>query len=345
MAEHDMTEAARTPTARKRHHFVPIAYLKAWAKSDGKVFAYLADKGGEPLDMKPDQIGFERYYYSFTAESGEPDHDSFEEMFGRVETHWPRVLAAVTEESLSPEIAHWLYAMMTIMRTRGPAARDFNQALIELEWRTTCRILAERGRLPAKLKRYEAELDTVRIAISEEQTLRKMSDGMRHLGDLTRPLGFEILVNDTATDFITSDNPVVYFDGEDLAIKDPYSEASTMELLFPLSPRYLLRGSYRLAWLGQLPSFRRLGGEPEIAAVNEITARYAYRMAFARDKRCSELIEEHRLTSPMFEGSVVQKPNEVQFHIGSKFKPRRALNKFRPELCDDNLYASDFDDA
>lgn len=339
-----MTKTTKKAGPRKRHHFVPVTYLKAWTKPDDRLFAYVADKDGSPLDIKPEEIGFERYYYSFRTESGERDHDSFEELFGKVETRWPEVLAALDQERMPPELAHWLYSMMAIMRTRVPAARDFDQALMELEWRTTCKVLAQRGRLPTKLKRYEGELDTVRIAINEQQTLDKMFDGMRRLGELTLGLGFEILVNETGTDFITSDNPVAYFDDEDVLIEDPYSQASTMELLFPLSPRHLLRGSHRLVCLGHLPRFRRLDTDTEVAVLNEITARFAYRLAFARDQRCTEVIDRHRSMSPVLEGSVVQKLNEIQFHIGSKFKPRLALNKFRPELCEDDLYAADLED-
>lgn len=170
-----------------------------------KLHAYRSDGASKPLHVRPDEIAFENYYYSQTRPDGTRDNDSFEELFGGVESNWPTVIAALESQALDRSVLHWLYAMTTMMRTRVPAARDYNEEIMALETRTSLKVFAEMGKLPDKLKRYEHELDTVDIAIERQRTLGKMGDDMRRFGDLTLRLGFELLINDTGVDFITSD--------------------------------------------------------------------------------------------------------------------------------------------
>lgn len=327
---------------RKRHHYVPVTYLRGWAGGDENVYAYPADAPGKCLRVKPEEIGFERYYYSIELEDGSRDHDSFEELFGGVESRWPGVLAAIEAGTIGPQDAHWLYSMMTIMRTRGPAARTFNESVVAVEMRTGIKVFAELGKLPEKLSRYEDQLDTVPIAVNPQQTLAKMSEDMKRFGDLMRPLGFEVLVNETESPFITSDNPVAYYDAADPGIRIPYYESRFLELYFPLSSRHVLHGSPKLLRHGPLPRFRVLREPGRVRAINRTTARFAYRFAFARDDSASDLIRLHSCTSPVAQVRVVRRQKEIQYHLAHRFTERPKLNKFRPEMCEGHLYDEDF---
>ena len=331
-----------TRPVRKRHHFVPITYLNGWTRSDGRVLAYPADGQGKRLCVRPDEIGFEKYYYSIELEDGSRDHDSFEDLFGGVESRWPRVLSAIEAGMIGPQEAHWLYSMMTIMRTRGPAARKFNESVMAVEMRTGVKVFAELGKLPEKLRRYEDQLDTVPIAVNSQQTLARMSDDMKRFGDLMRPLGFEVLVNETEAPFITSDNPVAYYDAADPGIRIPYYEGRALELYFPLSGKHVLHGSPKLLRHGPLPRFRLLREPGRVRAINRITARFAYRFAFAVDDSAADLIGQHSGTSPVAHIRVVRRPKEIQYHLAHRFAERPKLNKFRPEICEGHLYDEDF---
>lgn len=328
---------------RKRHHFVSVTYLNAWTSMPGrKLYAYRSDDASAPFHIQPDEIGFENYYYSQMRADGTRDNDSFEDLFGGVEAQWPTVMKALEAQALDPLALHWLYAMTTMMRTRVPAARNFNEEIIALEMRTGLKVFAEMGRLPEKLKRYEHELDTVDIAIERQRTLGKMSEDMRRFGDMTQRLGFEILCNETGTDFITSDNPVAYFDPGDAGIRRPYIENEKIELYFPLSPTLAFHGANRLRRFGQMPRFRTVTDTTKVRAINRITARFAYRLAFARDRSHNDLIARHSATSPVLDPKVVRKPKEIQYHVGHRFGPRPTLLKFRPELCEGDVYDDDF---
>ncbi|WP_417592732.1 DUF4238 domain-containing protein [Parasphingorhabdus sp.] len=117
-------DSHKQPGERKRHHFVSVTYLNSWAGESGKLHAYRSDNQADPLYIRPKEIGFENYYYSQVREDGSRDNDSFEDLFGTVETHWPRVLDSLNAEKFDRDCLHYLYAMMTMMRTRVPAARD-----------------------------------------------------------------------------------------------------------------------------------------------------------------------------------------------------------------------------
>ena len=339
-----MTQSAKgSPAERKRHHFVSVTYLNAWASGPAsKLHAYRSDNASNPFHIRPDEIAFENYYYSQTRPDGTRDNDSFEDLFGGVETHWPTVMKALETETLDRTVLHWLYAMTTMMRTRVPAARNYNEEIMTLETRTGLKVFAEMGKLPEKLKRYENQLDTVDIAIERQRTLGKMADDMRSFGDLTLRLGFEILVNDTGVDFITSDNPVAYFDPSDAGIRHPYINNEKLELYFPLSPTLALHGANRLRRFGQTPRFRTLSDISKVRSINRITARFAYGLAFARDRSHDDLIARHSATSPVLDAKVVRKPKEIQYHIGYRFGARPALLKVRPEQCEGDLYEEDF---
>lgn len=332
----------RRATERKRHHFVSVTYLESWSNADGKLHAYLSDKPDQPLSIKPDEIAFENYYYSQRREDGTRDNDSFEDLFGAVETRWPLVLGALEAGVVDPSILHWLYSMMTIMRTRVPAARDYNEELMALETRTSLKAFADRGKLPAKLKRYEHELDNVEVTVDRQRTLGKMGEDMRRFGDMTRRLGFEILRDDTGTGFLTSDNPVAYFDPADRGIRHPYINNTKVELYFPLSPRHVLRGRNQLRSAPPIPRFRAIKEPAKIRSINRITARYAYRLAFAQDRSHDDLIAKHAAKSPVLDARVVRSDRDIQYHIGHKFAPRPLLPKFRAEACEGDLYEEDF---
>lgn len=334
--------AARPTAERKRHHFVSVTYLRSWTSADGKLHAYRSDDPTGPLHVRPEEIGFEKFYYSQTREDGSRDNDSFEDLFGKVETRWPLVLDAVSARKLDPTVLHWLYAMVTMMRTRVPAARDFHESLMALETRTSLKILADMDKLPAKLKRYEDELDTVEVTVNRQRTLGTMSEDMRRFGDMTRRLGFEILRDDSGTGFLTSDNPVAYFDPDDAGIRRPYIENTKVELYFPLSPRYVLHGANRLLPLGSIPRFGSIADPKKIRAINRITSRFAYRLAFAGDRSHDDLVQRHAATSPVLDARVVRKPGEVEYHIGHKFTERPVFPKFKPEACEGDLYDEDF---
>jgi hypothetical protein len=66
---------------KKRHHYIPITYLKNFTDNAGRVFAYRKDEVEPPLYLAPSEIAFERYYYSQPLPDGGRDNNTFEDFF------------------------------------------------------------------------------------------------------------------------------------------------------------------------------------------------------------------------------------------------------------------------
>jgi len=223
---------------------------------------------------------------------------------------------------------------MTMMRARVPAARDFHESAMALKMRVETQALADIGKLPAELLRYEQELDTVDIAVNRHRTIHTMSDDMRGLADMTLILGFEVLLNETDLDFISSDNPVAYFDPSGPEVT-PYDVDRKVELYFPLDARTLLRGSHRLRTRGHIPRVRPLADKMRVRAINRTIAQFGYRFLFAKDRTHDALALAHAARSPVLDAEV-RKPRErtIEIHLRHKFGSRPKLPKFDPKKCE-----------
>lgn len=335
------TKSANTQKGprRKKHHFVSITYLKGFCDEHQRLYAFDKDVPLRRLYVSPKNAAFESYYYSARREDGSRDNDSYEDLWNKVETHWPHVLSSVKAGRADAHALFMLYAYMTIMRTRVPAARDYHESLIALRMREEVKLLAQLGKLPAKLKAYEDELDTVPMAVNREQTLTTMSDDMRKFGDLTRTLGFEVLLNQTDVPFITSDNPVAYFDPT--AKGRPYEIDRKVELYFPLDKSAVLRGTHRLVGM-QNPRLRVVGNTTRIGEINRVIARFAYRSLYMSELRHAGLATAYAQTSPVLDARSERHDKGVHILHRHRFGPRPALVTFRPEpgapeLTDEDL--------
>lgn len=324
---------------KKRHHFVSVTYLNGFCDDGGKIFAYRSDEPEKVLHLAPDEIGFEKYYYSYVDEDGLANHNRFEDVWSSMESHWPATMGALHRGEVEPEVVRQLYIFMGVMRTRVPAARDFHESAIVIKMRTEVKTLARIGKLPTQLRRYEHELDTARIAVNRQQTLATMSDDMKRFARVTMMMGFEIVRNDTAINFIASDNPVLYFDpSQSSHSRRPYEANERVELYFPLNKRLLLRGTYRLRE-GHMrpPRFRKLTDPSKVKAINREIARYAYRLLFASDRSNDRLAKVTAGFSPVLDAEVRHRGKSIEIYLQHKFGPRPALNTFRPDLCEEML--------
>ena len=102
------------------------------------------------------------------------------------------------------------------------------------------------GRLPPKPGGHADILNHVDFAIDPHHSIHSMPTFLRAMGEVLNRVGLGILHNVTDVPFITSDNPVVYFDPrtseEELL---PYTldrAGGPVVLCFPISPRLMLYG-------------------------------------------------------------------------------------------------------
>src|SRR5688572_21583975 len=74
---------------KKRHHYIPRAYLRFFSDESGKLRVYLKDQPGTVLHQSPDNTGLQRYYYSQPTPTGQRDDNSLENLFSKLEAKWP----------------------------------------------------------------------------------------------------------------------------------------------------------------------------------------------------------------------------------------------------------------
>jgi hypothetical protein len=139
-------------------------------------------------------------------------------------------------------------------------------------------------------------------------------------------LGFEILHNQTGTSFISSDNPVIFYD-PDIAESDmkPYNlkrSLTRIELFFPINTRMVLHGHSELR---SKKRFRHIAltSRDHVKRINRLAARFGYRFIFAGDRTHEPLIQKCSNESPVLKTSTAPTPDGRMFILHEHvFGPR-----------------------
>src|SRR6266851_167867 len=231
---------------KKKHHYVPVTYLKGFTDLGGRIFACRKDEPENQLHLKPDGIAFERYYYSQPVPSGGQDNNTIEDLFGKTEAHWPGILERIrARQDLMSSYEH-LANFLGLMRVRGPAARDVVETYLAAGVAQVGKQLKEQGKLPPAPESFPDIADHIEISIDPHQSLHAIPPQLQGFAELVDQLEYQVLHDATGIGVITSDNPVVYFDP---ALPShrliPYPRrlsTRSMELYFPLSANAVLRG-------------------------------------------------------------------------------------------------------
>ncbi len=324
--------------AKKRHHFVPVTYLDGFTKG-GRLQVYMCDRPGPPLSLAPENIAYRNYYYSQPIPDGGRDNDRIENLFdNEVETHWPEAKAAAREDRLTPELWARLYLMLASLRARVPATREMIETALAAQVRVAHDKLEAAGRLPPKPQILQGDFwDKVHLSIDPHQSMHAMPQILESVNWVQQAVGFEILHNRTDRPFITSDNPVAWYDPTvPAAQRRPYKlDRTTMrtELIFPIDAWTLLRGTNVLKrrQAGGPPLSRDVTDEAVVRRLNRVTAQYAYRLAFGQDSSSERLIRHFAETSPVLRSTTHPVPKGVILWMDMVFGSRPSLPKWQSE--------------
>jgi uncharacterized protein DUF4238 len=173
--------------------------------------------------------------------------------------------------------------------------------------RMTSRHLYENGKLPplpAGLDYDYLDTHTV-ITIDPHRSIHAMADIANGVMKIFHFIGFNILMNKTEEEFITSDNPVVYFDPTvPEHMMEPYNinrSRMEIELLFPITPKVMLWGHTVLKdqFERRGVAYGKLSDKGFVERANRNIARYAYRFVFARTSNHQALVKRFALRSPV----------------------------------------------
>jgi hypothetical protein len=319
-------DKSRSAPNKKRHHYVPVSYLSRFTDEEGYLYAYRKDDPGRCLRSRPEAIGFQKYYYSQPLPEGGYDHNRFEDGLADLEGDWADLAARLSAgERVKKEDVSYLLGFAALQRVRVPATRDLAERALAHEIMKELRGLDAAGALDPKPPGLENILDLIQVTIDPHKSMEAMALLLPHLGPILDSIGYQIIHNRTGLSFITSDNPVSYFDPSVReTLMQPYRvhvPKQPMELLFPIDPWTMLRGHsddrHRFARKGlkhveikDLQAVRRM---------NRITAKFAYELIISADTEHETLVRAFAALSPVLDAS--REPPEHVFGVRQK-KPK-----------------------
>lgn len=318
---------------KKRHHFIPIAYLNGFTDNDGKVIAYRKDDVSRPLRLKPSEIAFERYYYSQPLPDGGRDNNTLEDLFSTIESAWPPMVQRMRERANINAELSTLFEFIGMMRVRVPAVRDMVEASLSETVMAELRLLDRFGELPSPPDGLEDILSMIEVAIDPHQSIHAMIPLVQEFARIADRLGLQIVHNKTDVDFVTSDNPVIYFNPEvsEAGIL-PYTvdPEGPVELFLPIDRRTALRGHSRNKWRFATHGVEHveLGSRDEVKRINRLVARFGYRFVFAADRAHERLVAKYAAYSPVLDVTGIQAPDGELIVRRMVFGPRRKKPKW-----------------
>lgn len=319
----------------RRHHYVPVTYLKSWRATDEMLRVFRKESPQKPYLSNPLRTGFEDYYYAFEKEDGTVDTDSLEAAFSIAETQWPELLDQILRKEDMQDCLNDFLEFVALQRGRVPAARDMYELMQADSLLSTAKFMNQRGMLPAAPEGFEDILDRVDISVDPQSSLKAISLALNSCERIFNLLDFGVLFNLTTTKFLTSDNPVMWFDPS-VPESDmlPYNVSPTgnIELIFPISPTAVLCG-----WNierddpdGPALRYGNISDVADIERINRMVARFAYHAVFAQDTDQSELIERYSAESPVVKTTTIP-AIRGQYIVGQMvFGQRRRKPKWSP---------------
>jgi len=320
---------SKTNRSNRRHHFLSVTYMNGFCNVEGRLWVYRHDKPEAPHLSQPSAIGYQNHYYSQKLPDGGIENVLYEDLWGLIETVWPETLRAIRARRLSPAISFNALGMASLARVRVPAARECHEVILARKLRAEAIALERIGHLPPEWAQYAGMLDIVPVGINPQETLRTMGQDFRAFGDLCFRLGFEIIHNKTSIPFVTSDNPVAYYDPRSrVEFRTPYGEQDPVELIFPLDVDTLLRGSTNLMPANVITHHREVADPSVIRAFNRTTAQFSYRFLLSQDRSVDKLAQRHARLVPTASVDVRQTEREIKIFWKQVFGPMPRLSSF-----------------
>ena len=295
---------------KKRHHYVPKAYLKFFCDDKGKIRVYLKDHPRKTIYQAPDNVAFHKYYYSQPLPEGGKDHSALEDFFSKLEAKWPPIVERLQRQEDVRDNLVDLFTFIAVQRVRVPANRDACERMLAELVKVTARRLDKMGELQPKPEGFEDILDHVEFAIDPHQSIHSMVHMLDGVCQVLDQVGIGALHNITDIPFLTSDNPVIWFDPSVPEAKlRPYAlqPGGPIVFLFPVTPSLMIYGHSSMLERFTSDGFQNAElTEAESAEVmNRMICRFAYRTVFAQKPGQEILIHEYANVSPVVRTDVV----------------------------------------
>lgn len=294
----------------KRHHYVPKAYLRYFCDKQGRVQVYLKDDPDRVIHQTPDNTGFHKYYYSQPSPEGGRDDESLEKAFSTLETKWPPIVEKIHRRENVNDSIEDIFAFIGLQRVRVPATRDAIEVALANSVMATTRFMGSIGKLPPLPKGAEDILDRLEVAVDPHRSLHAMAGLLEAMGKVFDQIGICVLHNTTDIPFLTSDNPVVWFDPSVSDDKmQPYNivPGGPINLLFPIAPNMMIYGDSELLdrFVRKGVEYHELNKRRLVKKMNRKICCFAYSAVFAQERGHEALIRKYANISPVIQTSEI----------------------------------------
>jgi hypothetical protein len=287
---------------KKRHHYVPKAYLRSFCDDTGKLLVYRKDEPSRAIALSAENAALQKYYYSQPTPEGGTDHNTLEDFFSKIEEKWPVIVDRLHRRQDVNDSLEDIFQFMALQRVRVPACRDIAERMLSEATKAEVRVLDAAG--PPKPAGFEDILDHIEVAIDPHQSIHAMAHMVRGVGQVFDQMGFAALHNTTGMPFLTSDNPVVWFDPSvpDTELQ-PYvlKPGGPVMLLFPVSPSLIIVGDSlgRDEFVANGWCAADLSKSHLAKVINRQICRFSYEAVYAHKAGHEKLIQKHAARSPV----------------------------------------------
>ena len=299
---------------KKKHHYIPKAYLKAFADEDGKVHVCRKDEPTKVFRQSPGGVGFHKYYHSQPLPDGGMDHNKLEDFFSQYEGRWPGIVERIRRKENVNESIRDIFFFIGLQRFRVPAFRDSAEnklaTLVKASIKHQKEATEELLQLP---KGFEHGYNNFDVPIDPYQSILAMGHVLREFDKFLNEIGICVFHNTTDIPYLTSDNPVMWFDP---SIPDkemlPYNvrKGGPITFLFPIAPDLLIYGDSNIkAQFEQYGLTYSEDDEPgSIKAANSYVCQFAYEAVFGPEDGFKKLVQQHADISPVLKCQIIPAP-------------------------------------
>lgn len=318
---------------KKRHHFVPQAYLKYFCDEEGKIRVYLKDNPSKIIHQSPDKTAFHRYYYSQPLPEGGKDHNSLEDLFSQHEAKWSSIIEQLRQRENINDSLEGLFAFMALQRVRVPACRDATENMLAEKVKLTAKRQNASGKLHLKPKGFEDILNHIEVPIDPHQSILDMGKKVKGIGQVFNQIGIGAIHNMTGIPFLTSDNPVIWFDPsipEDEMKPYVLQVGGPIVLFFPVTPNIMIYGHSSMRENFACYGFGdgELSDPSKVEIINRQIVRFTYKAVFSQTTDHEDLIHKYSEESPVLRTKTITVKMEEYLFFQSVFGKREVKPKW-----------------
>jgi len=323
---------------KKKHHYVPVFYLKGFVDPHNKPYIWIYEKGN--LDVRKASardIATQKHYYSFTTPEGERDSETFEKILGKIEGKAAPVIKNIKErKALTNEQRVWFAFFLAFTMTRVPSFREnIERATGEIMKKANQIWASYPAGFESMIEKFEKDTGN-KIEMPVEELRKFVLEGQydvkvdsqfslamiliaKALAPIFYNMNWAFLEATEDYKFVTSDNPLSFFDPT-RGPKFFYGVGllnRNIEITFPISKDLMFLGTWK-----QSEGYKKFSNKL-VKDMNRRTVISALRFVFASEysDTLNRFVQKYKDSAPRVE------VDSIGNYIIARYKPK--VNKNR----------------